>query len=71
MNLANAVLPSGTLDPEAFGRARADSVRNPAASVCVRQFDARTRQHVLLWEGPMRLDHISALAAGKPAIGVD
>lgn len=71
MNLAEVIL-DGRIDPEAVDRIRAEPRKQGAgADVVLREWDARTRRLVVIFEGPMRRDHIAQLAAGRDALGTE
>lgn len=71
MNLASVLLQAeGRIDPEAVDRVRAEAGQHQVdAEVVLREWDARTHRLVVIWEGPMRRDHIAQLAAGRSALG--
>jgi len=73
MNLAQAVMEDGRVDPEASERRFIEPTSETQPVVTVRQWVAKRQAHDLLYEGPMGCGdrHFVSELAGKQTVMVD
>lgn len=53
------------------GQTHTRSTEIETAEVVVREWDHRLRRMIVVYEGPLRVDHVKSLAAGKKSMDLD